>query len=445
MKDKRRTASEPSLPASTALPAMSPSMPAAESPSPPANRLSKLWSTLRREAGSDAAKTSFGVWLALRIYCSLVGGTLAAVLPGNFVASAVQQVFNGRVPACPTYLFSSSGPNNALVGMWLRWDTAWYLEIARHGYACYGSSAFLPLYPLLTRILGTILLGNNLAAALIISSLACFVAFYLLYQLTLELTGSAASAKIAVIALAVFPTSFFLMAGYTESLFLALATGAYLAARRGFWLTAGTLAALATLTRLQGIILLLPLGLELILTRRQQLRRWQTWLAFSLAPAALLLYILFIRLSTGIVFPWAPLSAAQGVWHLAFGWPWEGILRDIQGMFADPGIGSLLSFKLLDPLSALLFLGCAFLAFRRLNLPLALFLVIMWASSVTKLNADGYTTSISRYMLALFPAFIVLGMEATHWPRAVRVGAAIASALLLGCYLFIFLIWGWVA
>ncbi len=423
----------------------SPADTAVQAPTSAGNTIGKLWGWLRRWSLCDAAKTAFGVWLALRISCSLVGGVLSALLPANYASNTVQQVFQGNVPACPTYLFSGSGLSNALVGIWLRWDTAWYLEIARHGYSCYGSSAFLPLYPLLVRILGTLLLGNDLAAALIISSLASFFAFSLLYQLALEITGSSTTAKAAVIALAVFPTSFFLMAGYTESLFLALAMGAYLAARRGSWLSAGILAALATLTRLQGSILLLPLALELFLTQRQLLSRLRIWLALALPPATLLLYILFIRLNTGVAFPWEPLSSAQGGWHLSFGWPWEGFFRDIQAVFADPSVGSLLSFKLLDPLSALLFLGCTLLAFRRLNLPLAAFLLVMWLSSVTKLNADGYTTSVSRYMLALFPAFIVLAIEAAHWPRPVRSGAAIASALLLSCYLFIFLVWGWVA
>lgn len=413
--------------------------------SSPGQSLTRVWAWLHQEASSNAAKTAFGAWLALRIYCSLIGGTLYAVLPSNFISNALQEVFSGAVPACPNYLFSGSGLNGALAGMWLRWDTAWYVEIAKHGYACYGSSAFLPLYPLLIRILGTLFLGNDLAAALVISSLASLVVFYLLYRLAQELTGSAAIAKGAVIALAVFPTSFFLMAGYTESLFLALAIGAYLAARRGFWLSAGALATLATLTRLQGIILLVPLGLELFLAQRQLLTRPRIWLALLLAPAALLCYVLFIRLSAGIAFPWEPLSSTQGVWHLSFGWPWEGTIHDMQAIFADPSVVTLFSFKLVDPLCALLFLGCTVLALRRLNLPLAAFLLVMWVISVTKLNADGFTTSISRYMLALFPAFIVLAIEIARWPKPARLGVIITSCLLLSCYLFIFLIWGWVA
>jgi hypothetical protein len=120
-------------------------------------------------------------------------------------------------------------------------------------------------------------------------------------------------------------------------------------------------------------------------------------------------------------------------------------LADLSALITQPNLGVFLSFKLLDPLSALLFAICALLAFRRLNVALGAFLVVMWLSSVIKVTSDGYTTSISRYMLALFPAFIVLGISLVRWPRLARLGLAVGSALLLSIYLFTFLIWGWVA
>jgi 4-amino-4-deoxy-L-arabinose transferase-like glycosyltransferase len=396
-------------------------------------------------ASSDAAKTAFVAWLALRCYCTLIGAALYFILPANFYNLALQVVFGGQTTSCPQYAAAATGLNGALAGMWLRWDTPWYLEIAAHGYSCYGSSAFIPLYPLLIRGLGFLTGGNNLAAALLISSVASFFAFYLLYHLARELTASTEIARAAVFALAVFPVAFFLMAGYTEALFLVLAIGAYLAARRGRWLLAGALAVLATLTRLQGILLLAPLLLELLLAQRQRLRDWRPWLALLLAPAALALFVVFIRLTQGLSFPWEPLSAARGSWHLHYVWPWQGMLADLGALIAQPDVGTLLSFKLFDPLSAILFAVCAALAFRLLNLPLAVFMVVMWLSSVIKVTSDGYTTSISRYMLAIFPAFIVLGMLAARWPRFARIGAGVVSGVLLSVYLFIFLIWGWVA
>ena len=412
-------------------------------PSPPAQ--TSWWTWLQQQARGDAAKTALGAWLALRCYCTFIGIVLYYTVPAQVFRSDLQIALGEQLPSCPQYTSAATGPGGALGGIWLRWDTPWYLEIARHGYSCYGSSAFMPLYPLLIRGLGFLTGGHDLAAALLISSIASFFAFYLLYQLARDLTGSHDIARASVITLAIFPVSFFLMTGYTEALFLALAIGSYLAARKEHWLLAGALAALATLTRLQGILLLVPLGLEVLLAQRRQLWRWQSWLALLMAPVALALFILYIRLSEGMALPWEPLSSTQGAWQLHYAWPWQGILADLGAVISQPDAGTLLSFKLFDPLSAFLFAGCIVLAFRRLNLPLAGFLVVMWLSSVIKVTADGYTTSISRYMLALFPAFIVLGMLVVRWPRPARVGAVIGSGIWLGSYLLIFLIWGWVA
>jgi 4-amino-4-deoxy-L-arabinose transferase-like glycosyltransferase len=403
------------------------------------------WAWIRQQARGEAAKTAFGAWLALRCCCTFIGAALSFIVPTNVFTADFQMAFGGKIADCPHYAPAAPGLDGALAGIWLRWDTGWYLEIAQHGYSCYGSSAFMPLYPVLIRGLGFLAGSNDLAAALLISSIASFVAFYLLYQLAQELTGSSEIARASVIALAIFPVSFFLMAGYTEALFLALAIGAYLAARRERWLLAGALAALATLTRLQGILLLVPLAFELLLAQRGQIRRWRTWLALLLAPLALALFIIFIRLTESLSLPWEPLSAARGSWHLHYVWPWQGIIADLGALISQPDLGTVLSFKLFDPLSAILFAVCAVLAFRRLNLPLAVFLVVMWLSSVVKVTDDGYTTSISRYMLALFPAFIVLGMLVARWPRFARLGVGIGSGILLSVYLFIFLIWGWVA
>ncbi len=410
-----------------------------------ATRSGPIWAWIKRQATSDAASTAFWAWLALRCYCTLIGAILYFSVPAKVYSTDLQIAFNGKLAACPQYISAASGLNGALAGIWLRWDTPWYLEIAGHGYGCYGSSAFMPLYPLLIRGLGIALLGNNLAAALLISSMASFAAFYLLYLLAKELTGSVDSARASVMALALFPVSFFLMAGYTEALFLSLAIGAYVAARRGLWLTAGALAALATLTRLQGILLLVPLCLELLLVRRSELRQWKPWLALLMAPGALVLYIAFIWLTKGLSLPWEPLSSPQGVWHLHYSWPWQGIIADLSAIITSHDPALLFSFKLLDPLAAILFALCAILAFRRLNLPLAAFLVVMWLSSLIKVTADGYTTSVSRYMLALFPAFILLGMFIVRWPRFARLGIALVSGTLLSIYLVFFLIWGWVA
>src|SRR4029079_9154843 len=81
----------------------------------------------------------------------------------------------------------------------------------------------------------------------------------------------------------IFPTSFFLSAVYAESLFLVMALGAIYAARRERWLFAGLLGAGAALTRPFGVVVAVPLAVELLMQWRAEGR--PRWLAFPAIPA----------------------------------------------------------------------------------------------------------------------------------------------------------------
>jgi hypothetical protein len=155
-----------------------------------------------------------------------------------------------------------------LVDPWHRGDTGWYLKIAEQGYAAGdGSIIFAPLYPALMAATGLIV-GDKLLGGLLVSSIACLAFLVILYQLALRETGSDQIAWNALLALAAFPTAFYLLAGYTEATFMAFAAGALLAARDKRWWMVVPLAICASLTRLQGWILFFPIG----------------WLAFANPP-----------------------------------------------------------------------------------------------------------------------------------------------------------------
>jgi Gpi18-like mannosyltransferase len=62
-------------------------------------------------------------------------------------------------------------------------------------------------------------------------------------------------------------TAYFLVLGYTESLFLALSLASFYFARKGKWLTCGSLAALGAATRVNGIVLLPALIVEAFLNK----------------------------------------------------------------------------------------------------------------------------------------------------------------------------------
>ena len=171
----------------------------------------------------------------------------------------------------PRGLTSGLGPVwEVLAGPAARWDAAYYLTIATHGYGNLNSPtnlrlAFFPLYPLLVKVVGFVM--PVIVAGVLISIVALGFALYGVHRLsTLESAhGTAAvrgrasaTAGLAVLLLAFSPMAVFFSADYTESLFMALAVAAFLCARHGRWMWAAIAGLLASATRSPGILLLLP-------------------------------------------------------------------------------------------------------------------------------------------------------------------------------------------
>src|SRR6202022_2256100 len=168
-------------------------------------------------------------------------------------------------------------PLTALGREWNQWDAAHYVYLATHGYATTGDArnliAFFPLYPALISAVAAIGLPARIAA-LLISNAAGVVAAILLYEVARTDDRDRAAFRAAAF-FTVFPTAYFLMVGYTEALFCALAFGAVLAARRQRWLFAGMLGGLAAASRLTGLALLPFLAIELVAARRALRSLWQ--------------------------------------------------------------------------------------------------------------------------------------------------------------------------
>src|SRR5262249_15143743 len=109
--------------------------------------------------------------------------------------------------------------------IWSRWDGVKFPLIAQYGYAHPTgqlSPAFYPLYPGVVAVLGRVLLGHYVLAALIVSLAAAAAAACLLYELARRRLGDSVALR-AVVFLGVFPYALFLQATYSESVFLALA------------------------------------------------------------------------------------------------------------------------------------------------------------------------------------------------------------------------------
>ncbi|MGH2589264.1 MAG: mannosyltransferase family protein, partial [Actinomycetota bacterium] len=185
------------------------------------------------------------VFLALRVLTFVIG--LVAV-------SLVPPLDPVGVPGWPAHPAPDPGWHN-LFTAWERFDALWFLRIADSGYRPGdGSAAFFPLYPLAIRAVSFALGGHPFGASVLISNAAFLGALVMTYRLT-EFELGERRARTTVVLLSFFPTSFFFLMPYTESLFLLLAVTAFTFARRGRWAVAGAAGALAALTRGVGLVL----------------------------------------------------------------------------------------------------------------------------------------------------------------------------------------------
>ncbi len=126
--------------------------------------------------------------------------------------------------------------------------------------------AFFPLYPLLIRIVGS-LLGNHLVAGLLISNVSFFFGLLYLYKL-LEREYDRAVARRAIFYASIFPTAIFFSAVYPESLFFVLTVASFYYMRTRSWLLAAILGFFAALTRVEGVLLIVPFLIEWLTQNR---------------------------------------------------------------------------------------------------------------------------------------------------------------------------------
>lgn len=235
-------------------------------------------------------------------------GASAAILRRPSVRSALGAFTLSRALVAAVFFVTlrlpgmASGPSSAEV-LASRGDASWYLEIARLGYevrpfdaTAQHNWAFFPLYPLLLRGAAW-LTGEWPLTGIALSSALFFVALALVHELALAAGLSEAVARRAVLVTALWPSSIFFSYPTTEALFLLLSTASLLAAMRGRPWLAAALAALASVARLNGIVLL-PV-LALVQVRAHGWRSRRETLALALVPLGLLAFMAHLRAITG--------------------------------------------------------------------------------------------------------------------------------------------------
>ncbi len=324
-----------------------------------------------------------------------------------------------------TYL-TNGGPTNPpyiLLNELVRWDSQQYLRIAQFGYVNQGDAAngivFFPFYPFLIRIITFDFNYANLSG-LIISNVSSILTVVYLFKLV-KLDYSDSVAKKTILFLCIFPTACFLSAVYTESVFLLLTIASLYYARNSNWPLAGLLGILSTLTRITGLVLVPTLAVEYFyqkkltikLNKMISLNGFFTYikvkaldrrLFWSIIPATGFLIYLFINfIVTGNPFTFASVESKHffqdfnplAGWKSAIGhwtttsYPNNLMIGVFQVIFAVFGyLMIVIGYKL------------------KLRPSYQICMFFTWLVAVS----TSFWLSVPRYILVVFPQFIVLGL-----------------------------------
>jgi Glycosyltransferase family 87 len=279
----------------------------------------------------------------------------------------------------------------AMLGVWERFDTLWYLHIAQTGYDRQAAIVFYPLYPALIRIVSQVL-HPPLAAALAISTLAAFAFAWGLQEL-LRLDLPDRTAARALLLLAVWPGSFILFAGYADSLVMALSVWSVYCARTERWRLAGVLGLFAGSAKAMGVVVAAPLAW--LAWRKDRRRLWTAALPLA-GPAAFSLWIRTAGYGSST-------AAYAAHWHTRVAWPWSTLAASVRAFFATPP-NLILRLNLI-----FLVLACGLMLVRRLRMEYRLYALASLALFLTK-STDPLLQSTVRYVLAVFPLFLALAM-----------------------------------
>ncbi len=314
-----------------------------------------------------------------------------------------------------------------------RWDGGWYRAIVNSGYTnpdgtASSAVAFFPGFPLAVRWLSSALGLPDVHVGPAFSALCALIAGVLLYRVVKEQHGGEAPLW-AVLFLFFAPSSIHLGAYYAESFFLALSLGCYSCAMHKRWWGVAILGAMATATRPTGFLLSAA-----ILVNYWQDGSWKgqtpgaiirPHVAIAMSALGALTYAGYLAHTFGSVGVY--LRAQQTEWPRRFQ------LSTFFRMITD--VESLTSASLQTMLQGfvptmLAVIGTFWLLhLRRVGDAILVFGAIFLAVG------GGTFESAQRYLLTLFPLYILLAMIPG---LAVRCVVLAASATLMGYWSALF-------
>jgi hypothetical protein len=354
---------------------------------------------------SLALRTLSSLWLALLwLFLDPYFPRTAVAIRETFNHLEIHQTLFGRM----------------FLDVWMRWDAVHYMNLAWGGYRNAGAADmnYWPLYPYLVRAFSFVTAQEIVLAGLLVSTIAALIAAVFFWDLVRLLFKDDRLANWTILAWLVFPTSFFLVAPFTEALFACLALASLWMMTKKRWIPAGVLAALAGMTRSQGILLIAPLVLAISIQWYHS-REWPQIHAFIgvlIAPLGTIGFMLW-RWSSGLP---NLLTSFSTYTHARILDPFSSLFLSVRQLFQFPSLlaGTELCAVLLALVIQIWMLTNP--AFRK-EFPLMTYGILSILFNLTKyITTATPLQSSNRYILSVFPVFIGLGFLLLQIPHKWR-------------------------
>jgi len=341
--------------------------------------------------------------VALMVGMRVVLGLIVAFSCGDGHCDTQGITWFGAPPAV-------SGWQGLLVGPWQRNDAEYYSQIALHGYLPPSSGigpvgVFFPLFPLLIRAFMTFLGGDSILSGLVVNSLLTVIALTLLFRLVEADYGPRAGYR-AQLVLGIGPAIFFLLSPLSEATFLTCTLAAVLAVRRERIVLAGLLAAGAALSRIQGILVMVPILIEVGLQARARLAAHERPLGWAhailvLPPLCLVGFDVYV---SGHGYPGGILLAEQVYWHSHLVVPGVAVWDSLHYVVAHGNVPELLNLLAVVALA----ISIVFM-WRRLRPSDTAYAVASLVLIVSHVNGFSPLMSALRFCVLTYPVWVLLG------------------------------------
>lgn len=330
---------------------------------------------------------------------------------------------------------------------WGNFDGNHYIGIAMRGYGGF-EHPFFPLYPHFIKLVADFGVLPLIAAQLI--SFSANLLFLLVTIKLLRIDKKSNLIFLFVSVIVFFPTSFYYSAAYNDSLFLLLATITIFFARKKYWVISSVAASFATLTRLNGLILVPFILCEYLFDGDNDGWNLSAWFksirlrifnyhffnskiyAVLLSPLAFVGYLFYIQNNHG---SWTLMFSNMSLWgqeRMIF--PLQTFYRYLKILIIYPSFNATYVTALLEVVSVFLYVFLLIKFYRRIRVGYWLFM----AFSILLPGLTGTFQGMPRYGLHLYPFFLMLTMLIYKWPLKYKFLYFVISILLLLLFTLMF-------